>query len=230
MNKTVVFIFCFLLVAFYIFCFVLLADSQIPQKFINVPVIWQYPKLPTGCESVAATMVLQYYGEDITAEEFAFYWLDHSDKFYSKNGKLYGPDPNKLFVGNPFFNNSFGCFSTPIINAINHNSKSCSANAIVDHSLDELCAEYIDYNKPLLIWATMWMKKSYKGKSWYLEDNSIFTWTAQEHCLVLVGYNNDCYFLNDPMIGRVIAYKKEVVEKRFAELGNQAVYIHLNER
>lgn len=194
------------------------------EKLIDAPVISQYPDLPTGCESVAAVMVFQYYSIDITPKEFVDSYLEYSENFYWKNGNLYGPDPNEVFVGNPFDNNSYGCFATPIINAVN-NSKICKAQKISNMSLKELCNEYIDNDKPLLIWATISMKESYKGASWYLEDDSVFTWTTGEHCLVLVGYNEEYYFLNDPMSGTTVAYNKNVVEKRFAELGNQAVYI-----
>lgn len=195
------------------------------EKLINVPAISQYTELPTGCESVAATMVLQYYGINITPGEFVISWLEYSENFYTSNGNLYGPDPNKVFAGNPFTNNSYGCFATPIVNAINRNSRDCTAQKITNRSLEQLCTEYIDKNKPLLIWATTSMKESYEGKSWCLDDGSVFTWITGEHCLVLVGYNDGYYFLNDPMSGSTVAYKKDIVEKRFAELGNQAIYI-----
>lgn len=200
-------------------------EILIPRKMIDVPTLSQYPELPTGCESVAATMVLQYYGVDITAGEFVSSWLECSDNFYKENGKRYGPDPNKVFAGNPFSNYSYGCFPEPIVNAINRNSTDCKAQKITGKTLEELCAAYIAHGKPLLIWATMGMRESYPGDSWYLEDGSEFTWTAQEHCLVLVGYNDDRYFLNDPMTGSTVAWKKEIVEQRFKELGSQAVYI-----
>lgn len=201
----------------------------VPQKLIDVPTISQYPELPTGCEAVSATMVLQYYGVDITAREFALRWLECSTNFYKTNGRLYGPNPNKVFAGNPFTDNSYGCFAEPIVNAINRNSTDYKAQKITDRTLEVLCNEYIDSDKPLLIWATMNMKESYEGNSWYLDDGVKFTWVAQEHCLVLVGYNDAYYLLNDPMSGSTVAYQKSIVEKRFAELGGQAIYIFKKE-
>ena len=49
---------------------------------------------------------------------------------------------------------------------------------------------------------------------------------AMYDALVLVGYNDEYYFLNDPQSGSTVAYQKDVVEKRFKELGFQAVYIY----
>ncbi|MBQ4618091.1 MAG: C39 family peptidase [Clostridia bacterium] len=198
------------------------------ETYIDVPVICQYPALPTGCESVSATMVLQYFGSSVTPEEFAASWLECSENFYSDQNRLHGPDPNRVFAGNPFTRQSYGCYAAPIANAVNHNSLEYSAEVLLDRSLSELCADYIDNDQPLLIWATMGMKESYAGTSWYLEDGSEFTWIAEEHCLVLVGYNDAYYLLNDPLSGSTVAYQKALVEKRYAELGKQAVVIYPN--
>lgn len=77
-----------------------------------------------------------------------------------------------------------------------------------------------------MIWATMGMKESKQGRKWRLKNGSEFTWIAGEHCLVLVGYGEDYYYFNDPQSGSTVAYQKALSEKRFKELGNQAVYIY----
>lgn len=199
--------------------------SSEKENLIPVSPLCQYPELPTGCEAVAAVMVLQYYGESISSREFARNWLTCSEDFYTYDGKQYGPDPNLVFAGDPFSKNSYGCFAGAIAQAINKNSKSCRAEIITDHTLGQLCTKYIDQGKPLLIWATTGMKESSPGNSWFLNHNTPFTWIAGEHCLVLIGYNEQYYFLNDPMSGSTVAYQKHIVEKRFDELGNQALFI-----
>lgn len=196
------------------------------ERLIPVPVICQYPTLPTGCEATAAAMVLQFYGEDISAEGFAKDWLECNKDFYKRDNRLYGPDPREVFAGDPFSVNSYGCFATPIVKAINGNSLKCVAEEINGKSLAELCKEYIDNGKPLLIWATMGMREPKEGRSWRLENGTDFTWISGEHCLVLVGYNEDYYFFNDPQSGSTAAYLKDISEKRFAELGTRAVYIY----
>ena len=112
------------------------------MKKIPVPTICQYPNLPTGCESVAATMVLQYYGYSVSAEEFAKDWLNCNANFHSIDNKLFGPNPHEVFAGNPFSKHSYGCFATPIVDAINLHSLECKAIKIINKSLDELCKEY----------------------------------------------------------------------------------------
>ena len=195
-------------------------------RFIEVPRICQYPSLPTGCESVAAAMVLQFYGEDILPEKFAGEWLECDSKFDWKNDRLYGPDPDRVFVGDPFSRNSYGCFAPVIENAVSANSSLCRAKVIRNRGLEYLCSHYIDAGKPLLIWTTMGMKPAEQGKSWILSDDSIYTWISGEHCMVLVGYGQDYYFVNDPMSGSTVCFEKEIMEDRFRKLGSQAVYIY----
>ena len=197
------------------------------EVYLEVPQICQYPMLPTGCESVAATMVLQYYGDDIEAETFASSWLICNSDFYVENGTTYGPDPNKVFAGNPFSRNSYGCFAPVIENAVNDNSLVCKAQMIEGESLNDLCDTYVGQGEPLLIWVTMSMKESYPGNYWTLSDGTQYTWRAEEHCMVLIGYDDRHYYLNDPMSGGTVGYDKAVVEKRYEEMGMQAVYISL---
>lgn len=201
--------------------------SAITEKVIDVPAICQHPTLPTGCEAVCATMVLRYYGVTVTAAEFAGEWLSCSNEFYMSNGKLYGPDPNEVFIGNPFTDTAHGCFATPIVNAINDNCNDVTAEKITGRTLAELCEAFINADKPLLIWATVDMKEPTKGNRWYLQDGTLLQWLSGEHCLVLIGYTADCYLLNDPTTGSVVSYEKELVEQRFAAMGSQAVYIKM---
>lgn len=202
-----------------------IVEPESADRFITVPSLCQYPELPTGCEATAASMVLQFFGEEVSPEWFASTWLECSEDFYTYGGIAYGPDPNKVFAGDPFSEHSYGCFASPIADAVNRNSRICEAEVITGKSLEYLCGEFIDDGMPLLIWATMGMKPSYKGKSWITPDGDSFTWTACEHCLVLVGYNDRFYFFNDPQSGTAVAYEKALAEQRFAELGMQAVYI-----
>ena len=203
----------------------LIKSSSPKEKIINVPKICQYPELPTGCESVSATMVLQHYGENVSATTFATQWLACSNEFYYGAEGLCGPDPNVVFAGNPTKSASYGCYAGPIVNAINNNSTKCRAKEISSKSVKDLCKKYIDDGHPVLVWATMDMVKSKEGDSWNLPNGKNFVWTSGEHCLVLVGYSDTDYYFNDPLTGGLVHYDKQTVEARFDELGNQAVVI-----
>ena len=206
------------------------ADSKTNQAanekyFIAVPALCQFPSLPTGCESTAAAMVLQYYGESVSPEEFAADWLEKDEAFYQSDGVLYGPDPNEVFVGDPFSDTGYGCFASAIVTAVNTNSTVCSAEKQAGKTLSDICSEYIDRDQPVLIWVTSSMRPAKSGSSWKLENGEPFIWTAGEHCMVLVGYDDTYYYLNDPQSGSTVCYEKTVVEDRYDELGSQAALI-----
>ena len=56
-------------------------------------------------------------------------------------------------------------------------------------------------------------------------NGDLFTWTSGEHCLVLVGYDDYHYYLNDPETGTVVKYKKQLVQRRFEELNSQSIVL-----
>ena len=192
---------------------------------LNVPSLCQYPNLPTGCEATAAAMLLQFYGMDITPEQFASEWLDYDDTYYYSDGNLVRSHPNNCFIGNPFTTNSYGCYAPVIAKAINDNQTLFTATIVDAMNVASLCEQYICQGTPVLIWATMDMAPSKKGNTWFLADGTPFTWISGEHCLVLVGYDSDYYYLNDPQKGVTVSYPKEIVELRYRELGMQAVYL-----
>ena len=200
-------------------------EGERAALLLEVPAVCQYPELPTGCETVAAVMVLRYYGVEITPRQCAENWLKCDGRFYRSGGRLYGPDPNRVFVGDPFKKNSYGCFAPPIAEAVNRNSVLCRAETVSALSLDSLCREYLDRGIPVLVWATMNMMEKTEGNCWYLEDHSLFVWPAGEHCLVLVGYSDTHYFFNDPMVGKTLSYPRQTAEDRFEALGRQGVVI-----
>ncbi len=200
-------------------------NAQKQEKIIELLPLSQYPSLPTGCEVTAAATVLRFYGENITPEQIAEDWLLKDEAFYTENGSLYGPDPRRAFVGDPFKTTGYGCFAPVIENAVNSGSALCRAEVIKDKSLSELCSLYIDNGAPVIIWVTMGMRSSGEGSRWQLSSGETFIWPAGEHCMVLCGYDEKYFHLSDPQSGSVVIYEKKLVERRFGELGNQAVII-----
>lgn len=201
--------------------------TEIASKYIeNVPVIKQFPNYPTGCESVSATIALQYAKEKITVDEFIDNYLDKSSNFYYANGKNYGPNPNETFVGNPRSKSSFGCMAPVIEKALKkyYGNNDYVINA-TGKSLEEIKKLFIDAGYPVLVWVSINMIDTYYTSSWYLENGEQYKWLANEHCMVLIGYDSDNYYFVDPYKGSEVMYKKDITEKRYKELGMQAVVI-----
>ena len=182
---------------------------------------------PTGCESASATMLLRFWGVDITIAEFVDNYLDRGDINYYSSG-TYAPHPADKFVGDPRSQYSYGCYAPVIVRAINK----ClpTSKRVINEtgtSLPQLCKTYIDEGMQVMIWATIGMTPVQKGGSYIVETTGkVFEWPAGEHCLLLVGYDSQNYYLLDPYKNRgLVSFPRKTVEARYAELGCQAVGI-----
>lgn len=209
-----------------------LANAAITEHVISFEGISQ-EDIPTGCEAVSTVAVLKYYGVNITAEGFIDEFLPKMD-FYKKNGKVYGADPTEKFAGNPYENGSLGCYCEVIEEALRSMQESnykgtenLSVKAKRGLSLSELAVTYVTDDKPVIIWATIDMQESSDGFTYYLENGEEYVWRACEHCVVLCGYDDDNYYIMDPLKeGKIVKYSKSLVEQRYKEMGEQAVIIY----
>lgn len=78
---------------------------------------------------------------------------------------------------------------------------------------------------PVIYWACINMRDPIVGPQWKLLDTGeTFTWISNEHCMLLVGYDEDSYYFNDPYENNgCIRYPKTVVEDRHKAQHMQAV-------
>ena len=212
---------------------------------IKVPYIDQTKEWPTGCESVSAVMLLQYMGFDISVEQFTGRYLEKAPLF-EKDGKLYGGDPRKVFVGDPADDQSMGCYAPVIRKALERvlreaaerKTPVCRSKEAYGQDMWEpvdltgvpmevLLRDYIDNDTPVIFWASIDLKETYSGPEWIVADTGeTFEWRSNEHCMLLVGYDEENYYFNDPWHNHgTIGYGRELVEKRHAEQYEMAVSI-----
>lgn len=191
---------------------------------IEVPYIDQSVHYPTGCESVSAVMLLQFLGNHITVDEFIEKYLP-CRAFEYREGRLYGPNPWQYFCGSPYDADSFGCYAPVICQSLNRALG--SEYAAFDETgteMEKLLEQYIDKGMPVVFWACIDMKEPIAGPKWKLPTGETFTWISNEHCMLLVGYDEEGYYFNDPHGNAgVIRYDKELVEKRHAAQYSMAV-------
>lgn len=197
------------------------------KVIIEAPYIDQSPRWPTGCESVSAVMLLRYLGYDITVDEFIENDLEIQD-FREENGEIFGPDPRKYFCGSPYDPDAFGCYAPVIVNALSKvfaGEKKYEAADETGTSEKELLEKYIDRGMPLIFWACIDMREPVTGPQWRLHDTGEwFTWISNEHCMLLVGYDDEKYYFNDPHNGNgLTGYARDIVEKRRRAQHMQAV-------
>ena len=193
---------------------------------------------PAGCESVSTTMLLNYLGFDITTDEFINNFLPVVELSVGENGSIVGPSPASVFIGSPYSESGLGCFPPVIEYSVNNYLKtqnsSKKAYDITGTTLDEIIKKYIIHDIPVLIWPTMYMSDTYNTTQWTLEgekvysnykDGDLFYWPANEHCLVLTGYDENYYYCNDPLYDEQIKYDKSIFEQRYEEMGKFSIVI-----
>lgn len=202
------------------------APSKNSMRIKGVPVIAQMPDYPTGCESVSAVMALQFAGEKITVDTFIDQYLEKSSDFYSSGGVRYGPNPYEVFIGNPRSRSAFGCMAPVIEKALvkYFASETRVVNA-TGKSMEALCRDYIDQGIPVMVWTSIKMIEPYYTSQWTLSNGEEYRWLANEHCMLLTGYDQDNYYYNDPYTGKEVRYGKSLSEKRYEAFGRQSVVI-----
>ena len=202
--------------------------DKIPEdaQVLDVPYISQEEGYPSGCEMVSSTMLLHYYGYSITVDELIDGYLETVD-FYWEDGLLYGADPSKAFAGDPQDSWSCGCYAPVVEETLNRVlSEGLTAVDTTGKSLSSL-EKYIDTGVPVLVWVSIDMQPTYPGDEWVAVDSGeTIQWVSPEHCMVLIGYDEDHYYFNDPYESNgLVSYDKDLVEERFEELGYQSVVI-----
>lgn len=200
------------------------------KKIIEVTNILQYPELPTGCESVALTILLNHMGYQVDKTIIAGNYLPKMG-FYRKDGILYGADFRTTFAGDPKSEYSYGCYAPCIITTANRyfekNEIKSKAYDITGTSFDTLLSDYIDNDTPVLIWITSSnLHQPYYTDVWRTPEGKTVQWLAYEHCVVLTGYDmdNKLIYVSDPLVGNT-SYDYDRIKQRYIDLGQQSVYI-----
>ena len=186
----------------------------------DVPRLYQYPELPTGCEVTTLTMLLQYYGIAVTKETLAEQ-LPKAPLPTNYDGTGYTLHPNEAFIGDPFSEEGFGVYLPPLIPLIQQylsypilNLTQCSFTVL---------QKLLDQSIPIMVWATMEMRPAYLTRTW-LTPEGPFTWTAPQHALLLIGYDTTHICVHGPLHGLAV-YKQAAFLDAWEALGKQALAI-----
>lgn len=213
------------------------ASTALPTsyKISGVPVISQNT-LKAGCEIYACTMLLQYWNFDIDEMTFADNFLITSPVFYGYGGELYGPDMNCAYAGDVY--TGYGINAPAMAKCMNNYIKTTDsklqAYPLSGVPLEELCEKYILDDKPVMCWETTYMDEPYVKTTWivdYVDENARYkkgdteSWMQNEHCMVLVGFDEENYYFCDSVSGKLTAYGKEVSEERYSQIGMQAIVV-----
>lgn len=210
-------------------------SSVFGKKVMQLPVINQFPELPVGCEIVSAASVLQYLDFDIDKITFATDFVESNNDFtYDAKGNSHGPDPHKVFAGDPF-TWGYGCYPPVIEKAMNKyfESQDSGYKAFTLYDMNSADIEkLINEGVPIIVWASQDMKPfNYRNPAeWYINGtNEKFQWYGNSHTLVLCGYDSQCYYFMDCNDKTEITYYlKEQFLHRFEDAGQQCIVVKLD--
>lgn len=193
--------------------------EEMPNNIIDVKSICQYPELATGCEITSLTMTLNYYGFDVDKCDLSDYYLD--------KGPVGETDFRLAFEGDPRDGNSYGCYAPVIKNTANKylqtQNSSMYAKDITGLEFEELFS-YIDQKIPVIVWGTLDCREGHYSVTWNVDGKNL-TWFTPEHCMVLVGYDNENVTVCDPTRGDIRSYDRQLFKSRYNSLQKQAVVI-----
>ena len=202
----------------------LLNNSTSNDSFIiqNVPTIYQYPKYPTGCESVALTILLNYHGYKVTTDDI-IKKLKMGDIPYDDGKITYGGNPELEFIGSPYSPDSYGVYNLPIGNVAAEFSQ--DVNVQSNFPFSEVL-NLVKQNRPVMVWTSMNLAMPYISTSWvYKPTGEIVSWRAQEHAVVIIGYDSKNVIISDPLSGTIKYQDRVVFESRYNYYGKRAVYL-----
>lgn len=206
-------------------------EKQPPEEYIieEFPVLFQMPELPTGCEITAMTMVLNYYGYDVDKTTMAADYLPtvSASQYYGDDGRLYGGDLRKYFVGDPFTEGGYICGTEAILNAADaYLQEMGSSMRAVDKtgaSPEELY-ELVSQDTPVVVWVTIGMSDRSTPQGWYTESGDYVDWSTNDHGAVMIGYSEDTVTIADPISG-LVEYSRAQFESVFSSRSHQCVIL-----
>ena len=202
----------------------LLEEERKKKSYVinNVKTINQYAiGYPTGCESVALTILLNYYGVNVSVKEVVDL-LRKGDLPYSENGIRYGGNPYLEFIGHPADPNAYGVYDGPIFDVANYYKPGIINGRGI--SLDEVL-ELVRQNKPVIVWNTMHLAVPYINQSWiYKPTGETIKWLTSLHAIGVIGYNDSQVIVSDSLNGRIRYFDRKTFESRYNAFGKRALY------
>ncbi|MCC8013700.1 MAG: C39 family peptidase [Eubacterium sp.] len=197
----------------------------------NFPIVIQTPELPTGCEITAATMMMNYYGFNVGKVTMANEYLPKTNSknlHYHDDGKLYGSNLNSFFIGNPREKSGYVCGTQAIVKAVNDyietNSESGMRAIDITGTYAKTLYDFVADNIPVTVWITIDMANRHTTEGWYTEDSVYVDWSTNDHCAVLIGYNENSVTIVDPLTG-IVEYSRERFENVYISRGSKCVII-----
>lgn len=199
-------------------------DRTAPDSImLSAPVIRQNPELPRGCEITSLTMLLQFYGHDVTKMELLPKMkMDPTPIVWNPDGSIQSwGNPNVGFVGDITLKaKGFGIYHKALFPLLED---------YVPSAVDMTGQSYLEIEQrlaagaPVMVWTTTRYTVPDSWVEWESDDGPVKV-TFSEHAVLLVGYDANHVYLNDPLSGKAqVKVNKEQFIASWEALGKQAL-------
>ena len=208
--------------------------GRVTGTSVKVPLVNQLPNYPTGCEAASATMLLKFYGYNISLKQMVA--AIPRENLRTVNGKKYGPRITEKFVGDPTGtytskNPGYGAFAPVVTKSLNtvisnQHGKHKAVNK-TGATFTELLG-YLDAGKPVIVWSTYNLKTPTTVNAWYISTSTgpeYFSYPRGTHVCVLVGYDQKNVYLADPYGAKTKTFSRSAFNDKYKLLGRQAIIL-----
>ncbi len=202
--------------------------KPLPTQHIikNVPVQYQLPQLPRGCEVTSLAMLLNYLGNSVSKTNLAEEIAKDKTPYTIKNGMIYAGDPNQGFVGDMynFGRFGYGVYHKPIHQLLTKYKPYSSIDMTGCEFEDLLHNVYANLPVWVIINTEYAPLPETEFSTWNLPDGTQIQTTTKEHSVLITGYDPDYVYFNDPL-GKADKALKSNFIAAWEQMGRQAVSV-----
>ncbi len=176
---------------------------------LDVPIYKQQHSL--GCESTAAAMAANYHHVGVGEQDILDALPRNENPHLGFRGNVDGP-----YGGT----DDYGVYAGPIRQVLTRMGLN------VQHlkgGLDEI-KTHLRQGWPVIAWVTYGLQAQ-TAKQVVMPDDQMVTLVPYEHTVLIVGYNRDGVWVNDPYAGTQDFYPEGEFLRSFAYLGNMALVV-----
>lgn len=180
-------------------------DKQAAPKesvMLDVGLIRQNPELKYGCEVTSLAMMLKFAGVKTNKMELYEQIKKDPDPIVkSKTGDiLHWGNPAEGFVGDMTGKEpGYAAFDQPMIDLINKKLPGRAVN-LTNKPFEHVLA-HMSRGLPVVVWTTGDYRLPDRWEGWHHKNEHIKT-PLDLHVVVLVGYDSNHVYLNDPLSGK----------------------------
>lgn len=161
---------------------------------LDVPLISQYPELPTGCEVTALAMALQYYGVEVSkttlADEMPY---DRTLLVRDQEGVIVSwGDPEVGYVGNPY---ELGVTINPKPLKTLLNKYRSGGIAFYGKDFKDI-VPYVRKGNPVIVWITL-NYELLEERTWITPKGKVIHSPRPLHVVVVTGFDHEFVYVND---------------------------------